>query len=529
MSLPLRHYKPVPKSSTSMSGFLRFAAMAVLAAGLLVGCQRTQSLERSLTPPEEVETLDDEAPFLKAHMQNGDVYVLSDWTVPNGASVVRGRGVHLNPNRDTLGRGMHRLPIDSVAVFETNTTETTGSVVALSVITGASLALTAVCIANPKACFGSCPTFYAPTASDTLLQAEGFSSSIAPSLERTDVDALYRARAADSTITLRMTNEALETHVVRSAHLLAVPRPPNGRALRATTGTFWTAPRLHPPTTCTAPEGPCRASVTELDGRERDSRADSTDLATKETITLRFDTEPDGPRGLAIGARQTLLTTFLLYQTLAYMGTDVGSWMALLERNASRIRDAAVGDMLGGIEVRVPDADGGWTTVGTAGEHGPLATDVQLVPLPDSLAPGTPIQLRLTKGNWRLDYVALASLGEPVDPIRLPPATVTQDGAPAPEARAQLLDSTQTLVTLPGDAYTLSYRLPNPDESYELFLESRGYYLEWMREAWMTETDPDRVAAMLHRPEQMLKTLAPAFKSVEPHMEEAFWNSRYER
>jgi hypothetical protein len=60
-------------------------------------------------------------------------------------------------------------------------------------------------------------------------------------------------------------------------------------------------------------------------------------------------------------------------------------------------------------------------------------------------------------------------------------------------------------------------------------LESQGYYLEWMRDAWLEETDPDRVAAMLFEPEQMMRTLAPAFKAVEPHMEDAFWGSRYER
>lgn len=84
------------------------------------------------------------------------------------------------------------------------------------------------------------------------------------------------------------------------------------------------------------------------------------------------------------------------------------------------------------------------------------------------------------------------------------------------------------LITLPGDAYTLSYDLPDEAASYELFLESRGYYLEWMRDAWLEETNPDRVADMLFEPERMMQTLAPQYKAVEPHMEDAFWNSRYE-
>jgi hypothetical protein len=507
---------------------LRLGLLAILVGGILLGCQRTRSLERSLTPPEEAETLDEEAPFLKAHMENGDVYILSVWTMQTDEDIVRGRGHRLGPNRDTLDQGTMRVPIDSVAIFETNTTQVSGSVVAMSVLTGASLALTGVCAANPKACFGSCPTFYAPAGADTLLQAEGFSSSIAPSLERTDVDALYRAEAGGSTIELRMTNEALETHVVRSANLLAVPRPKNGRVFRAGNGTFWAARTLRTPMACTAPEGDCRPQVAHFDGRERYSRADSTDLATKERITLTFDAVPQGPVGLVVGARQTLLTTFLLYQTLAYMGEDIGSWLAMLERNENNVRSAEVKNILGAIEVWVPTTEGGWKQVGTAGEHGPIATDTHLVPLPRQSDSTRTVQLRLTKGNWRLDFLALAALDAQVEPVRISPSAVLRGQQSAPEARAQLVDSTRTLVTLPGDVYTLSYDLPD-DGPHELFLESRGYYLEWMRDTWMQETDPDRVAAMLFSPDRMMKTLAPAFKSVEPHMEEAFWNSRYER
>ncbi len=500
-----------------------------VAATIAMGCQQTQSLERSLTPPGEGETLDRDAPFLKAHLENGDVAVFSNWRVQNADQVILGSGHRLSPNRDTLAHGQLRIPLDRVALFETNTTEPSGSITALSILTGASLIVTAACLINPKACFGSCPTFYAPAGSDTLLQAEGFSSSIAPSLERTDVDALYRASASESTVDLRMTNEALETHVVRKANVLMVPRAENERAFQATDGSFWTADTLQRPSTCTAPEGTCRALVEDFDGEERFSRADSTDLATQERITLEFDAPPSDSLGLVIGTRQTLMTTFLLYQTLAYMGTDVGEWLAMLERNNASVRNAKVKDMLGRVEVWAPAANGRWTKVGEAGEHGPIATDVHLVPLSDLPTDASTLQLRLTKGNWRIDYLALAHLSGRADPIRVPPSSVSRDGTADPEALAQLRDATQTLTTMPGDAYTLSYDLPTDATGHELFLESRGYYLEWMREDWLEETNPDRVADMLFEPEQMMKTLAPAFKAVEPHMEDAFWNSRYER
>ncbi len=60
-------------------------------------------------------------------------------------------------------------------------------------MSGISLAVTAYCIANPKACFGSCPTFYLEDEGGRepeRPQAEGFSESIARVLEARDIDAL---------------------------------------------------------------------------------------------------------------------------------------------------------------------------------------------------------------------------------------------------------------------------------------------------------------------------------------------------
>jgi hypothetical protein len=90
-----------------------------------------------------------------------------------------------------------------------------------------------------------------------------------------------------------------------------------------------------------------------------------------------------------------------------------------------------------------------------------------------------------------------------------------------------LLDSSRALTTYPGDEYTLVYELPQDFARYELFLESRGYYLEWMRQEWMAEESPAHVTMMVFDPKKALRELAPQFKKVEPIMESAFWSSRY--
>jgi len=187
-----------------------------------------------------------------------------------------------------------------------------------------------------------------------------------------------------------------------------------------------------------------------------------------------------------------------------------------------------MGDMLGRIEVQAPQSDGTWLTVGSVGETGPLAVNVHMLRLPPSAVEGpVRLRLRLTKGNWRLDYVALAALEQPVEPRRIPPVAILRDGFDDSEALAALTDPAKTLVTFPGDRYELVYPLPEVDGDWEIFLESRGYYLEWMRQEWLAEEDPAMAALMFKRPRLALGYLAPLFKELEPGMEAHFWGSRY--
>jgi hypothetical protein len=389
--------------------------------------------------------------------------------------------------------------------------------------------LTIYCAANPKACFGSCPTFYVSDSAREQLQAEGFSASITRALEARDIDALYRARPTSRDFKVRMTNEALETHVVRYVDVLAAPRPPSGRVFATSDGVFWQTSKLVELSHTMAPEGDCLETLRAFDGRERFSATDSTDLAAREIIELEFATIPAGNYGLVIASRQSLLSTYLFYQALAYMGRSAGSWLAALERQDANTRERSrgVNRVLGGIEVLVQDENGAWITAGQTSETGPLATDTRLVPLPYLPAGDTKIRLRLTRGHWRLDYVALAQLGEQVAPMRLRPVKVYRGDIVDENAKKLLLDSASALTTFPGDEYTLVYRLPEDFGRYELFLESRGYYLEWMRDQWLKEENPARAARMFLDPQGALRAMAPEFKKLEAEMEKTFWSSRY--
>jgi hypothetical protein len=504
----------------------RRAAFAVL---VLLGCA-VRKVERRVVPPEQAQTLDRRSPYLKAHLHSGAVYVFHDWSWSDSTGRVVGIGTRYDAARTRIDSGRVELPRDSVALFETNLTRPAISARALTVMAGVTAAVALACATNPKACFGSCPTFYAPDSTGKfVLQAEGFSASIAPALEATDVDALFRASPADRRFVLRMTNEALETHVIRRADLLLAPRPPTGRVFVTRDQRFIQASNFTAASECRAAEGDCRSALASLDGAERWSAADAGDLGTRETVDLEFDRVPAGPLGLVVTARQSLMTTYLIYQALAYMGTGATRWLAAMRpRGDSALSaEAILGRLLGTIEVYERSPSGEWSLVGETGETGPIAADTKVIPLTVRGDGPVRLRLRLTKGLWRLDWVSLASLGSVVRPLRVSPIEVRRDGARDSVAEGHLLGKADPLTTLPGDALDVVYDLPANPERYELFLDTRGYYLEWMRREWLAEENSRAARQLLLDPTVMLRRLAPAFKRQEPDMERAFWGSRY--
>jgi hypothetical protein len=511
-----------------MPAVLKIGSIAAIILYTTFSCSNLKNVDRQITPADSAMTLNHKSPYLKAHMKNGRVYVLKSWSVDNKDSLVSGKGYLYGINRNLLKSSEFKIGLDSVALFETNVVYQSGSVIALSVITGASLALTVGCMANPKACFGSCPTFYISDGSKPILQAEGFSSSIAPSLEATDVDALYRAHPKSKTVTIQMRNEALETHMVRYVNLLTVPKKKDERVFKDIHNNFWLSNLIETPDSCVGPEGDIRDKIAAFDGNERYSLTDSTNLAKKEYLDLWFDHVPKGKTGLVVASRQTLLSTYLFYQTLSYMGKNIGTWLSQLRFQKDFFKNGDLADLLGRIDVMIQDSTGRWNKVGSTGEQGPLATDVFLVPLPKRKQHGPlHIRLRMTRGDWRIDYLALASLNGKAKPDTIEPSLVMKQGNPDELALHYLTDNSRKLIMLPGDKYDLSYQLPDSADNYELFLQSHGYYLEWMRREWEHKENYQKLVQLLFTPGIMLKELAPAYKKIESHMENEFWRSRY--
>ena len=518
----------MPKNRPRPSSLPRALVMLTIASAV-AGCAHTV-LEPQLHPADAVPRAAP-LPILKAHMVSGELFILDSWRVSDDGARLTGTGTRYSMRREPMGSGPVSIAVSDVALVETNRPDKVGSggTAVLAVMSTVFGGLSFYCLANPKSCFGSCPTFYLD-GDDERPVAEGFSASIARALEARDVDALGPTASGQRRLRVTMRNEAFETHVVRRVRLRVAERPPGGRVLAGVDGRFYPATRLVAPRSCRGDEGDCLAGLAAVGGEERLSPADPRDLATRETVELEFP-PTGGALGLVVGGRQTLLSTHLFYQTMAWLGSRAGDYLAALERGGPAQAGRAMGmaRVLGGVEAEVSEGGGEWRPIGAFDEPGPIAGDVQVLPFEATGRGPVRMRLRQAKGHWRLDHVALARLGPPVVPRVIEPGMVERGTRKDPRARALLLVDARHLITLPGDEYRLTFALPGAAHGLEVFLESEGYYYEWMREEWLAEEDAQMAALVLSDPQEGLRRMAGPFKRHEAEMEQLFWTSRFRR
>ena len=178
-----------------------------------------------------------------------------------------------------------------------------------------------------------------------------------------------------------------------------------------------------------AEEGECLNLIKDMDRKERFCATDPKNLAKKEEIILSFDNNSNSDLGLLIGSKQTLLTTHLFYQVMAYTGKHYGSMVAEFENGNTYLKKQIqkLWDKLGGIEIFLQDENKNWEKVDEIDEMGPIASDIHLAKLPSGKQEKVTIKLRMTKGLWRIDYLALASIIGEETPVRLKPDLVLKD------------------------------------------------------------------------------------------------------
>lgn len=477
-------------------------------------------------------------PFFKIHLKDGNVSVLENWGVNESEDKVFGQGKLFDFNRNQIKEGNLSFNIDDISIIETNELEIIKSkdkkrLAALSILTGLNVVGDAVCLANPKACFGSCPTFYID--GETYLHsasAEGFSSAISPSLEKNDIDAL-RYSTSNQSFYVTMKNEAYETHMINELAVHAIPKNKNETVYNDMEGNYYACGILYDCKYVVTENKEITDAVNQMDDNEYFSMTDSFDLTTRENIIVEYDRLPDADLGLVINFRQTMLTTFILYSGLSYMGDEVGSHFTKIETN-KRIKKRLKNPFkrLGGIKLSVWDEQyKRWKIFDELFETGPIAKNLMIAPIP-KIKPKSgklKIKIELTKGFWRLDYLGITPIHSKVNPLIVHPTNVEMIDGKNNSIDDVKFDDENYFISFPGNEFNFNFKFPQikKGKEYELFLATKGYYLEWMRQSWMEEKDPIKLKKMFTHDPQTWRDLAIEFKTMEYEMETVFWNSKY--
>jgi hypothetical protein len=424
--------------------------------------------------------------------------------------------------------------MDSVVGIEsyqtkTNVAPTVFATAAIGVVATAAAAGLAVAV------FGSCPTFYSDSAGTPILEAEGFSYSIAPLFEQRDVDRLRAIAGADGILRLEVRNEALETHYINQLQLLQATHNRDELVVPDEKG----APiALQDPQAVGAARDRAgrdvSAALSLADGELFSTapftlaRADAGDLVDYIDVSIPRPATGDSI-ALMLRLRNSLLNTVLLYDgmlgapgaaSLDWLGRDIQKISTAIELGKWYTKNM-------GMRIAVRDA-GTYRDVARFTDKGPIAFyDIAVVvpaPEPDSVR----VRLSFVSDTWRIDQLASSgSFRRPrVQKIPLS-AVIAADGAPDASALASLnAPDDRYLLTTPGQRFSARFAVPASDDSslHTYFLVSQGYYTEWVRGSWLKKSTAN--AKPFAPTDAALAQAIASWRTQQESLEQRFYSSR---
>jgi len=457
---------------------------------------QVESIERPAAPGDSVSV----ATPVKAHLIDGSTVVFRRGVRVAG-DMVSGAGMRytLTLSDSTPVTG---VTLDSVVGMESFRTEIDGGktvlVSTLATVGAIGVGIAIACAADPK-CFGSCPTYYSDSAGTLVLEAEGFSYSVAQLFESRDVDRLRLRAAPDGIVRLEVRNEAFETHYINHLEILEVQHSPDETVLpdeqnrplvvRDVVATPSARDRMgrNVRAVLAAPDGDVYRTDPRVLGRARVG-----DL--EDAIEVAVPAPPGADSVVVVlRLRNSLLNTILFYdimlgdpgaRSLDWVGNDlqqVGPAVELAQWYQRKM----------GMQIAVRGGDGGgFREIAHLKDTGPVAwKDVAIVvPVlePDSVR----IRLRFPADNWRIDRVAVATRFRRALPA-VHPLTDVFDAAGRSDttARASLAAADgRYLETTAGQRFTAEFDVGSAlpaGVTRTFLLASQGYYTEWVRRGWL--------------------------------------------
>lgn len=436
---------------------------------------------------------------VKAHLINGSTVLFS-----NGLRVAHdsawGSGIRYDlALRDSTAVDV--LPLDSVVGMEAYRTHVdVAKTVLYSTLLQAAAVGTAVaiaCAADPK-CFGSCPTFYADSAGTPVLEAEGFSYSIAPLFEARDVDRLRFPADSAGVVRLEVRNEAFETHYINHLELLEVRHAAGELAFPDQLNQPFVLSQVAAPLVAVDRSGhDVRRQLDDADGDVYHTPATVLSHARAEDLDDWIDLAVAAPRdadsiAVVLRLRNSLLNTILFYDMmLGDPGARSIDWVGYdLQKVGPAVELARWYQRHMGMDIAVLQ-QGRWRSVAHLKDTGPVAWKDVAIAIPTLGQDTVRIRLRFPADNWRIDRIGVAGRfrrlhGGPM----IHPVSIVRDAQERVDTNARSTISAadhRYLEVSSGQRFTVEFQtgVTGSDTARTFFLASQGYYTEWVRSGWL--------------------------------------------
>lgn len=435
------------------------------------------------------------------------------------------------------------VPIDSVAVVTYYGTESTGGSAfgsfLLGLYGGFLTPLSIYCLSCPKCCFGSCPTIYTFNGENYELEAELFSYSISRYFQESDLDKLSIPNNSNQEYPIRISNEALETHYIDQFSLLEINHPPGTQVFPTYGGDIICTGELKQPSNVTNFLG---EDITELVNKSDKNVYRSgeelvekiSDGVTYDIVDLQLDL-PNGTKevNLILKLRNTLLTTILFYElVLSSQGFEAIEWTEKMQNNyiyAKLFNELY--KSYAGIRIKT-FKEGSWEIQSKIGDIGPIAWKEIAVKIPVEVENNsTLIRLEFFPDNFMIDYIGYECsriLNDTYQVNLLQPQNIVDDENKFRYELIEVLEKPDEkyLITNPGESYYLNYNLTSGDTTNtSVFIQSKGYYIEWIRGSWLANNSGNYKFNMFDVDNTLLH-LKNSWLQNRPLIEDKFFETR---
>lgn len=397
--------------------------------------------------------------------------------------------------------------IRSVEVQKVSAARTVGLVLAL----GVSAAIVAGALEDdppppePEHPASSCPLIYTWDGKNWRLDSGTFGGAIMRALQRTDLDNLDFAVAADRVLRLKVANELRETDHVDALHVLAVDHEAGLAVAPDASGGIHTLAALVVPVRASDFSGrDALARVMTADGWNWESTPTGRDSAKvadiRDGIEVSFIRPANARHAhLVVDGNNTPWAAYLLSEFIEARGSSTDAWYDSL--NSGKLDAASMGARLASeafLTVWV-ETSNGWMRQGLIWEAGPEIVKRQVLHLDLAQVRGDTVRVRLESvpSFWLIDQVALDySADRPVTVTQLELVHARDRQGVDVRARIAAVDDDYYVLET-GDEAELHYSVPDVPKGLarSYMMRSTGWYRVHTSLAGQADTATLRTAA----------------------------------